>query len=132
MTRKLIKRYYEPIKCLSVDFKKGKNIVNKYHNKKVVVDGKKFDSKKEAERYQALKMLENANIISNLSRQVPFELIPKQKDERAVKYIADFTYIETATGKIIVEDVKGYRTDVYKLKRKLFKWRYPEYEFLES
>lgn len=106
--------------------------MNKYHNKKVVVDGKKFDSKKEAERYQVLKMLENANIISNLSRQVPFELIPKQKNERAVKYIADFMYVETATGKIIVEDVKGYRTDVYKIKRKLFKWRYPEYEFLES
>lgn len=106
--------------------------MNKYHNKKITVNGKIFDSKKEAKRYQVLKMLENANIISNLSRQVPFELIPKQKDERAVKYIADFTYIETATGKIIVEDVKGYRTDVYKIKRKLFKWRYPEYEFLET
>lgn len=106
--------------------------MNKYHNKKVVVDGKKFDSKKEAERYQALKLLEKADVIRNLSRQVPFELIPKQKNERAVKYIADFMYVETATGKIIVEDVKGYRTDVYKIKRKLFKWRYPEYEFLES
>ena len=106
--------------------------MSKYHSQKIVVDGKKFDSKKEAERYKVLKMLENANIISNLSRQVPFELIPKQKDERAVKYIADFMYVETATGKIIVEDVKGYRTDVYKIKRKLFKWRYPEYEFLES
>lgn len=106
--------------------------MNKYHNQKITVDGKTFDSKKEAERYQVLKMLENANIISNLSRQVPFELIPKQKNERAVKYIADFMYVETATGKIIVEDVKGYRTDVYKIKRKLFKWRYPEYEFLES
>lgn len=105
---------------------------NKYHNKKVIVEGKTFDSKKEAERYQTLKMLENANIISNLSRQVSFELIPKQKNERAVKYIADFMYVETATGKIIVEDVKGYRTDVYKIKRKLFKWRYPNYEFLES
>lgn len=106
--------------------------MSKYHNKKVVVDGKTFDSKKEAERYQALKLLEKADVIRNLSRQVPFELIPKQENERAVKYIADFTYIETATGKIIVEDVKGYRTDVYKLKRKLFKWRYPEYEFLET
>ena len=106
--------------------------MNKYHNKKITVDGKIFDSKKEAERYKVLKMLENANIISNLSRQVPFELIPKQKNERAVKYIADFMYVETATGKIIVEDVKGYRTDVYKIKRKLFKWRYPEYDFLES
>ena len=106
--------------------------MNKYHNKKNAVGGKMFDSKKEAERYKVLKMLENANIISNLSRQVPFELIPKQKNERAVKYIADFMYVETATGKIIVEDVKGYRTDVYKIKRKLFKWRYPEYDFLES
>lgn len=107
-------------------------ILSKYNNKKITLDGKTFDSKKEAERYKVLKMLENANIISNLSRQVPFELIPKQKDERAVKYIADFMYVETKTGKIIVEDVKGYRTDVYKIKRKLFKLRYPEYEFLES
>ena len=106
--------------------------MNKYHNKKIVVNGKKFDSKKEAERYKVLKMLENANIISNLSMQVPFELVPRQKNERAVKYIADFMYVETATGKNIVEDVKGYRTDVYKIKRKLFKWRYPDYEFLES
>lgn len=106
--------------------------MSKYHNKKITVEGKTFDSKKEAERYQTLKMLENANIISNLTRQVPFELIPKQKNERAVKYIADFMYVEVATGKIIVEDVKGYRTDVYKIKRKLFKWRYPNYEFLES
>ena len=106
--------------------------MNKYHNKRVVLDGKVFDSKKEAERYQVLKMLENANIISNLSRQVPFELVPKQKNERAVKYIADFMYVETATGKIIVEDVKGFKTDVYKLKRKLFKYRYPEYTFIET
>ena len=77
-------------------------------------------------------MLESANIISNLSRQVPFELVPKQKNERAVKYIADFMYVETATGKIIVEDVKGFKTDVYKLKRKLFKYRYPEYVFIET
>lgn len=106
--------------------------MNKYHNKRVVIDGKVFDSKKEAERYQVLKMLESANIISNLSRQVPFELVPKQKNERAVKYIADFMYVETATGKIIVEDVKGFKTDAYKLKRKLFKYRYPEYVFIET
>ena len=106
--------------------------MNKYNNKKTIINGITFDSKKEAERYQALKMLENANIIRNLSRQVPFELIPKQSSERAVKYVADFVYVEVATGKIIVEDVKGYRTDVYKIKRKLFKLKYPEYEFLET
>lgn len=106
--------------------------MNKYNNKKVTIDGIKFDSKKEAKRYQELKLLENANQIRNLSRQVPFELIPKQKDERAVRYIADFVYTDTMTEKVIVEDVKGYKTDVYKLKRKLFKYRYPEYIFLET
>lgn len=106
--------------------------MNKYNNKKVTIDGIKFDSKKEAKRYQELKLLENANQIRNLSRQVPFELIPKQKDERAVRYIADFVYTDTMTEKVIVEDVKGFKTDVYKLKRKLFKYRYPEYTFLET
>lgn len=106
--------------------------MNKYNNHKIIVNNIKFDSKKEAKRYQDLKLLEKANIIQNLVRQIPFELVPKQNGERAVKYIADFMYVETATGKIIVEDVKGYRTDVYKIKRKLFKWRYPQYEFLES
>lgn len=54
------------------------------------------------------------------------------KYERAVRYIADFVYTDTMTEKVIVEDVKGYKTDVYKLKRKLFKYRYPEYIFLET
>lgn len=108
------------------------NKSNKYRNQKITFEGITFDSKKEAKRYQDLKLLEEANIIQNLVRQVHFELVPKQNGERAVKYIADFMYVETATGKIIVEDVKGYRTDVYKLKRKLFKWRYPQYTFLET
>lgn len=107
-------------------------LASKMRNVKTTVDGIIFDSKKEAKRYQDLKILENAGVISNLNRQVPFEIVPKQNGERAVKYIADFMYVEVATGKVIVEDVKGYRTDVYKIKRKLFKLRYPEYEFLES
>lgn len=106
--------------------------MSKYNNKKTIVDGIAFDSKKEAYRYEELKILEKANIIKNLARQVPFELIPKQRGERAVRYIADFVYIDTKTGNIIVEDVKGFKTDVYKLKRKLFKYRYPEYIFFEN
>lgn len=106
--------------------------MSKYNNKKTIVDGIVFDSKKEAYRYEELKILEKANIIKNLARQVPFELIPKQRGERAVCYIADFVYIDTKTGNIIVEDVKGFKTDVYKLKRKLFKYRYPEYIFFEN
>lgn len=83
-----------------------------------------FDSKKEFLRYRELKLLEKNRMITGLERQVSFELIPKQVEngrvvERAVKYIADFTYYEN--GKLVVEDVKSpaTRTDVYKIKRKL-------------
>lgn len=92
----------------------------KYNNIKTVVDGITFDSKKEAQRYQVLKMLERAGAITDLKCQVAFELIPKQQGERAVKYIADFVYKEN--GKVVVEDVKGKRTQVYILKRKLMLW----------
>lgn len=96
--------------------------MNKYHNKKVVVDGITFDSKKEAGRYRELKMLERAGAISDLRLQVPFELIPKQNGERACLYKADFVYIKD--GKMVVEDTKGIKTDVYKIKRKLMLYRY--------
>ncbi len=91
--------------------------MNKYHNKKVEVDGYKFDSRKEARRYRELKLLEHAGVISNHQLQVPFVLFKHSEYGRVVKYIADFTYIED--GKQIVEDVKGFRTDVYKLKKRL-------------
>ena len=96
--------------------------MNKYRNKRVVVDGISFDSKKEAARYKELRMLERAEIISGLQLQVPFELIPKQNGERACTYKADFVYEQN--GKKVVEDTKGMKTDVYKIKRKLMLYRY--------
>lgn len=98
------------------------NKMNKYHNKRVAVDGISFDSKKEAGRYRELKMLERTGVISDLRLQVPFELIPKQNGERACLYKADFVYIKD--GKMVVEDTKGIKTDVYKIKRKLMLYRY--------
>jgi hypothetical protein len=95
---------------------------SKYHNKPCVVEGKKFDSRKEARRYGELCFLERAGEIRNLKRQVKFELIPKQDGERACHYKADFTYYEkdkNGEWQYIVEDCKGMRTDVYKIKRKL-------------
>jgi len=92
----------------------------KYNNVKTYVDGIAFDSKKEAKRYQELKLLERGGVISDLDYQVKFELIPKQEGERPCYYVADFVYTEN--GKNVVEDVKGFRTDVYKLKRKLMLW----------
>ena len=90
----------------------------KYNNTKIRVDGRLFDSKAEAARWQELQLLERAGEITELERQVEYELIPKQKGERAVKYIADFRYIDHE-GKTVVEDTKGVRTPVYILKRKL-------------
>jgi len=96
--------------------------VSKYHAKKTVVDGIIFQSRKEAKRYQELKLMQRAGLISDLRRQVKFELIPKQQGERAVSYIADFVYSED--GQTVVEDVKGVRTPVYRIKKKLMLWRH--------
>lgn len=108
---------------------------NKYGNKKVVVDDIKFDSMKEARRYRELKLLERAGKIKDLELQPKFELIPTIRTEsetlRKVSYIADFKYIDLESGKVVVEDVKGFKTDVYLLKKRLFLQKYAEYAFRE-
>lgn len=117
---------------------------NKYHAEKVEVDGEKFDSRKEARRWQDLRLLEKAGEISDLRRQVKYTLIPAQREEptftktgkpklgavieREVAYVADFQYLDNRTGETVVEDVKGYRDPggaaykVFVLKRKLMLW----------
>lgn len=101
--------------------------MSKYHSRKVQRDGRTFDSLHEAARYTELRILERAGIISRLKCQVPFELIPAQYEkgkcvERSCKYVADFTYWEG--GKFIVEDAKGVRTDVYRIKKKAMLYKY--------
>ena len=118
--------------------------MSKYRSKKTEVDGIVFDSVKESKRYQQLKLMEKAGIICNLKRQVKYELIPAQYMngkciERAVTYTSDFEYDELlkarqrtvmvyddskVIGRHIVEDVKGVKTDVYKIKRKLMLHKY--------
>lgn len=100
---------------------------SKYHNKKVSVDGILFDSTKEAKRYKELSLLLRAGEIQDLRLQVEYILIPNQYIdgklvERATKYIADFVYTEN--DKEVVEDAKGVRTDVYKIKKKLMLSQY--------
>ena len=102
---------------------------SKYKAVKTIVDGMKFDSKKEAKRYQELKLLEQSNEIKELQLQVPFILIDKSEYGRVIKYIADFVYIRD--GKKVVEDCKGFRTDVYRLKKRLFEEKYKT-EIFES
>lgn len=95
--------------------------MSKYGNRKMTApDGQKFDSVKEYHRWGCLRLLERAGRISDLKRQVRFELIPKQVGESSCSYIADFVYNED--GKQVVEDCKGYKTDVYKIKKKLMLW----------
>ena len=115
----------------------------KYGNKKVVVDGIIFDSKKEAQRYTELKLLEKAGKITGLERQREFVLIPAQREitneiytkgpnkgkfkpgklvERKCSYIADFVYWDGYN--LVVEDTKGMRTKDYIIKRKLMLYRF--------
>lgn len=110
---------------------------SKYKDKKTLVDGIVFDSKKEAARYQELKLLEKAGIIKDLSLQPNFLLQDKfkyrGKTHRKIEYIADFQYYVVKDKKWVVEDVKGYQTDVYRIKKKLFLKRYgEEVDFIES
>lgn len=93
---------------------------SKYKNSKVVVDGEKFDSKRECQRWHELRLQEKAGVIRDLRRQVKYELIPKNDTERAVNYIADFEYIRD--NKLVVEDAKGIKTPEYIIKRKLMLW----------
>lgn len=95
--------------------------MSKYNNVKVKLDSEWFDSHKEGLRYRELQLLERAGEITDIERQVTYELIPNQPGERAVKYIADFRY-KNKEGQTIVEDVKGFKTEVYKIKRKLMKY----------
>ena len=109
---------------------------SKYNAKKTNVDGIKFDSIREAERYCELKLLEKAKEIRDLELQPRFLLQDKFKDKsgtthRKIEYVADFMYIDKC-GKTIVEDVKGVLTDVYKLKKKMFLKKYDnQYDFRE-
>ena len=116
---------------------------SKYGNRKTVVDGITFDSKKEANRFRELQLLERAGKITALQRQVKYVLIPTQREfsneiykkgahqghfkpgkvlEKECSYIADFAYIQD--GAYVVEDTKGVRTEAYKIKWKLMLERY--------
>lgn len=111
---------------------------NKYHAQKTEIDGIKFDSKWEAERYNQLSAMQQAGLIKDLQRQVKFVLqdgYTNNKGEkiRPICYMADFQYTDNE-GKLIVEDTKSpaTKTEVFKIKKKLFEARFPEYIFIEK
>lgn len=88
----------------------------KYHAQPTTVDGIRFASKKEARRWQELQLLVRGGIIKKLVRQPSFEIVVN--GHAICRYIADFSYVDR-DGVGHVEDVKGVRTPVYRLKAKL-------------
>ena len=110
---------------------------SKYKAKKTTIDGITFDSNAEAKRYVDLKKLERGRAIKNLSLQPRFLLqegfinIHTGKKEKAIEYVADFQYTEN--NETIIEDVKGFKTADYKIKRKLFLFKYQnQYKHIET
>ena len=94
-----------------------------------MVEGVSFRSTLEANVYQLLRLWEQAGEIEGLQVQPLFILQDKQPGMRAITYRADFSYIRS--GRRVVIDAKGYRMEVYRIKAKLFRARYPEVEFQE-
>ena len=99
---------------------------SKYSSAKTDIDGIRFDSKKEAEFYAELKLREKAGKITHLRLQPRYLLQETFRHEgkqyREIEYVADFEYIEN--GETMVVDVKGFKTAVYMIKKKLFLYKY--------
>ena len=103
--------------------------MNKYNAKKVTIDGITFASKSEGRYYQHLLGLMESGVVESFEMQKPYTLLDKfphpktGKTIRAIKYVPDFEVIYT-DGRVEVVDVKGMQTDVFRMKRKLFMFRY--------
>ena len=98
---------------------------NKYRNRRVTIDGLKFDSVKEGKRWKQLATLERAGVISSLKRQVRIPLIVN--DVLVCTYVADFTYLDE-NGRKIYEDSKGFVTREFRTKAKLFSALHPGFQ----
>jgi hypothetical protein len=123
-------KHSQPVKKAKSKKAKPEKPKRKYRNKKVMVNGIKFDSVKEAKRYIMLKKKLLTGEIIYLKLQPEFVLQEGfRKDgkwHRAIKYRADFRYQVAVTGETVIEDTKGYRTEVFNIKLKMFESRYPE------
>lgn len=112
---------------------------SKYGAKKTIVNGISFDSKKEADRFMELFILQKANKIKNLKLQPRYELQEKfkfnGKTYRAIYYVADFEYYDIERKATIVEDVKSKFTEkneLFRLKEKMFLKNYGDKYIFEK
>lgn len=94
--------------------------MSKYHAIPTTIDGIPFASRAEANRYQELKIMERNGNISGLTLQVKYPIVIN--GVKVCTYVSDFDYHEN--GQAVTEDVKGVRTPVYKIKKKLVKAMY--------
>jgi hypothetical protein len=99
---------------------------HKYGAKRTEVDGIVFASRAESVRYRELQLLARVGQISGLELQVPFELVVGGvkilgANNRVLRYVADFVYVDSRTGQRVIEDVKGVDTPVYALKRAIMR-----------
>lgn len=93
--------------------------MTKYRSIPTTVDGIRFPSIKEARRYQELKLLERAGEVCSLQLQPAYRI--EVNGETICKYVADFRYWDEKKQQMVVEDVKGYRTREFVLKKKLMR-----------
>lgn len=96
--------------------------MTKYRAQPTTIDGIRFASKREANRYSELKLLNLGGAISGLELQPKFPLVVNE--QKIGTYVADFRYRDLSTDSLVTEDVKGVRTPTYKLKAKLVKALY--------
>lgn len=104
--------------------------MSKYGAIKTTIDGITFDSKREAERYSELKLLERAGKIKDLKTQPRFTLLEGFKKNgktfKPIHYTADFMYYDNELKQSIVEDVKGFAARDFSLRVKMFESKYPD------
>ena len=94
-------------------------MTRKYHNQPTEVDGVRFDSKREAQTWGMLGLLQKAGQVSDLRRQVSYPLTCN--GQVVAHYIADFVYFDVKLGQEVVADAKGVRTQVYLLKKRMMR-----------
>ncbi len=113
------------LKRLGINIPPEAKLKNKYHSRKTVIDGISFDSQAEADYYCQLKLFLRAGKIDGFCRQARFIITEGRNGEKGTEYVTDFI-IFLPNGKYRIVDVKGVKTEVFKLKVKCLREKYPK------
>ena len=125
-----VKSFQLPTVELEADMK-----VKKFHAFKAIINDIEFDSLMESKFYIYLLDLQRCGEVKSFELQKTFELQPKFKDQfsgkmiRAIDYIADFVVV-LKSEQVVAVDVKGIETADFKLKKKMFQYKFPDIRFM--